>query len=125
MDTANTSSSWLGVALCLALYIAVMSVFAYFGIRSRQRYVQRIQAAQARGAFNDFRTSQVGSRFRRLAIMALVCILGSISSLVVLALSVFGVTLISPQIALVILGGFILLGIIAGLLMQREVTRRL
>jgi hypothetical protein len=121
MDTTTIDLSWL----CFVILIGITVLVAVLGTRSRLRYARRLREAQARGAFADLNTPENKSRFRRLAIFALIGMLGMILSLAILFLQLrspfahyYGITL---GVAIV----FGITGFIAGLLMQREFDRRL
>jgi hypothetical protein len=113
--------SWL----CVAAFIALMIPVIYFGITSRLKYAKQILDAQAKGAFSDLNTPKVKSRFRRLAVVALIGLSG-----MTLFLLGFVILQVNRMIAYsgVVITIAILFGIsgaAAGLLMQREINRRL
>ena len=117
-------SNLLGVLLCVLFpAIGITVVAAVFGTRSRLNYAKRLLDAQARGAFKDMNTPQNTFRYRCLAFLALFGVLGMI-------LSIASLILLQPsKIALysliIIAIFFCVLGLAAGLLMQREIDRRL
>jgi hypothetical protein len=121
MEPITIDLSWL----CIVIPIGVIVVAAILGTRSRLRYANRIREAQARGAFADLNTPENKARFRRLAVFALIGLLGMMLSIVLLVLllpskfaSFYGIA-----IALALIFGVI--SSIAGFLMQREINRRL
>jgi hypothetical protein len=121
MVTKTIDLSWL----CFVVLIGVTILVAILGTRSRLRYARRLREAQSRGAFAELNTPKHKSRFRRLAIFALIGMLGMMLSLVILFLQLrtpfahyYGITL-----GVTIFFG--ITGSIAGLLMQREFDRRL
>jgi hypothetical protein len=112
--------SWL----CLVAILLIMIPVIYYGTRSRLRYARRIREAQARGAFVDMNTPENKSRFRRLALLALIGVLGMVSSFVML----FQPWIRLPLPVGIIIAAFIVFGILAsvgGFLMQREIDHRL
>ena len=121
----KTILDFLLAGFCLSIPVGILVLAAILGTRSRLRYANRIRAAQARGAFSNMNTPQIRSRFRRLAIFALTGVLGMIFSLVILVVQLksqfadyYGITL---GVALL----FAVMGCTAGLLIQREIDRRL
>lgn len=121
MVTNTIDLSWL----CFVILMGIIFVTAFFGTRSRLRYAKRIMEAQKRGAFDDMNTPKQKTRFRWLASIALIGIIGAMSSLAILILQRFGIIPISMGIVLACLGLFTVLGAIAGYLMRREFDRRL
>ncbi len=97
----------------------------YYGARSRMRYARRIREAQARGAFADMNTPQNKFRFRRLAILMLVGVLGMILSVTTLLLRQVPPSDTSYGLILVVAVLFGMITTIASFLMQREINRRL
>ena len=97
----------------------------YYGVTSRWKYAKQILDAQARDAFSDFNAPKVKSRLRRLAAFQLVGSLGMFLSFVVFM--IFLVNKIDAYFVVVITAGvfFGIIGVTAGLLKQREITRRL
>jgi hypothetical protein len=121
----NTILSILFTLLCLSIPFGILVVAAVLGTRSKLRYAKRIQDAQARGAFADMNAPEYKSRFRLLALFALIGVLGMTLSIAILFVqlitkftNLYGITL---AVALV----FGIIGAGAGLLMQREINRRL
>ena len=111
--------------LCVSIPIGILVLAAVLGTRSKLKYADRIREAQARGAFADMRTPEYKSRFRLLALFALIGVLGMILSIAILFVqlttkfaNLYGITL---AVALI----FGTIGASAGLLMQREINRRL
>ena len=97
----------------------------YYGVTSRWEYAKQIMDAQAKGAFSDFDTPKVKTRLRRLAAFQLVGTLGMALSFVVFIIlltnkvdAYFGVAVTAGVL-------FGIIGVTAGLLKQREITRRL
>ena len=110
--------------LCFIALFLIMIPVIYFGTRSRLQYARRIREAQARDAFADMNTPANKSRFRRLALLALIGALGMVFSIVML----FQPWIRLPVPTGVIIATFVVFGILAsvgGLLMQREIDRRL
>lgn len=121
METKTIDLSWL----CLVIPIVIILIASILGTRSRLRYAKRIVDAQNRGAFDDMNTPEQKTRFRWLALIALIGVVGAICSLLTLILQRFGVISIPTGIIFVSMGVFGTLGAIAGYLMQREIDRRL
>ena len=111
--------------LCLLLLIGVFVGMAILGTRAKLRSANRMLEAQARGAFDDLEAPENKSRFRRLAVMALMGMLGMIVSLIILVLQLTGklAGLYGITIAAAVIFGAT--SSIAGLLMNREIDRRL
>jgi hypothetical protein len=112
-------------SLCFVALILIMVPVIYYGTRSKLQYARQIFDAQAKGTFSDLNTPKVKSHIRRLAAFALIGVSGMILSFVVFVIllvngsnAYFGVV-----ISVAILFGVI--GATAGLLMQREINRRL
>ncbi|HSL45831.1 MAG TPA: hypothetical protein VK897_20525 [Anaerolineales bacterium] len=106
-------------------YVVLFVIIAVVSTQVKQRSAKRILKAQARGALADLGTSKNKFRFRFLAGIALFGVLGMVLSITVLVMqlatrfsNLYWVTIV---IAL-IFGG---IGSVAGLLMQREINRRL
>lgn len=121
----NTILGILFTVLCLSIPLGILVVAAVLGTRSKLRYAKRIQDAQARGAFADMNAPEYKSRFRLLALFALIGVLGMTLSIAILFVqlttkfaNLYGITL---AVALI----FGIIGAGAGLLMQREINRRL
>ncbi len=112
--------SWL----CFVAVILIMIPFVYYGTRSRIQYARRIREASASGAFADMNEPKSKSRFRRLAFLALVGALGMILSLILLVQPWIRISL-SPDFFITALIVFGLISSAAGLLMRREIDRRL
>jgi hypothetical protein len=88
-------------------------------------YAKRISSAQASGAFKDMNSPEVKSKFRRLALMALIGTSGVSISLAILIFQRLAWINI-PFIVIVVLGGiFGLIGAVAGLLIQKEINQKL
>lgn len=121
METRTIDLSWL----CLVIPMGIIVIIAILGTRSKLRYARRILEAQARGAFDDMNTPKQKPQFRRLTLMALIGIIGAMGSLAILILRRFVMTQIPVEAILVILGVFVAIIAVAGLLMQREIDRRL
>jgi hypothetical protein len=113
--------TWLIIPIFLIGFIILIT----FGIRSRLRYTKRIQDAQARGAFTDMNMLEYKSRFRRLAIVALIGIFGLILSMAFMLLPWAGKNDASLRIVAGAALIFAIICTVAGLLMRREVDRRL
>jgi hypothetical protein len=116
---------FLLTAFCISIPIGILVLAAIFGTRSRLRYADRIRTAQARGAFEDMNAPENKSRFRRLAIFALIGVLGMVLFLVILILQLGSQYADYYRITLGLALLFGAMGSIAGFLMQREVDRRL
>ena len=121
METNIIDLSWL----CFVIPIAIVLIAAIFGTRSRLRYVKRIMEAQNTGAFDDMNIPGQKSRFRWLALTALIGVIGAMGSLAILILQQVGIILIPVGIVFASLSVFGVLSAIAGYLMQREINRRL
>jgi len=121
----NTILVLLLIGICVSIPLGILLVAVVFSIRSRLRYADRIWKAQARGAFEDMGTPENRSRFRRLAIFALIGVLGMPVSLAVLVLQM--ATKFSSHYEVTIIVGMVfgIIAAVAGLLMQREINRRL
>ena len=111
--------------LCISIPVGILVVAAILGTRSRLKYANRIREAQARGAFADMNKAENKARFRRLALFALIGLLGMVLSIAILVVQLrskfadfYGIT-----VAIALLFG--VTASIAGFLMQREINRRL
>ena len=111
--------------LCFSILVGILVVAAILGTRSRLRYAARIRAAQARGAFADMNTPEYKSRFRHLAVFALVGLLGTVLSIVILAIQLRTKFADFAGITIVVAVLFGVVAAVAGSLMQREINRRL
>ena len=118
METTTIDLSWL----CIVIPIGIIVVVAILGTRSRLWYASRIRDAQARGAFADMNLPENKVRFRRLAALALIGLLGMILSIASLVLQQTN-TFSGVMVAVAFVFGAI--ASIAGFLMQREINRRL
>jgi len=110
---------------CVAIPGTILIVIAFVrSVRSRMKYADRIRAAEARGAFTDM-NSLNKTRFRFWALFTLIGVLGMTLSLGVLVLQM--VTHFSDRYWVTIAIGSIfgMIGMMAGLLMQREFNRLL
>jgi hypothetical protein len=125
MENSDVILSGLCTGLFLVLFLALIAAAVYLRIRANSRWLKRYHAAKARGALNDINSPKMTVRFRLLAILALIGLLGSFSSLGLFGLKLYKGLSISPQVTIVSFAVFALLGSIAGLLMQREINRRL
>ncbi len=112
--------SWL----CLVALIGIMIVVAVLGTRSRLRYANRICEAQARGSFSDIKPEAL-SRFRCLAVLALIGVLGAILSLIIFVIQRSSRILILSEVTITAMVVFGIISATAGFLMQREIDRRL
>ena len=121
MEPTTIDLSWL----CIVIPVGIIIVAAILGTRSKLWYARRIREAQARGTFADMNTPENKSRFRKLAIFAMIGLLGVFLSLVLLALQVENRITTFSGITAIVLVVFAVIGSIAGFLMQREVDRRL
>ena len=121
METRTIDLSWL----CLVIPMGIILIAAVFGTHSRLKDAKRIMDAQNRGAFDDMNTPKQKGRFRWLALMALIGVIGAMGSLAIIILQRFDIILIPVGIVFASLGVFGVLGAIAGYLMQREINRRL
>ena len=125
MDSIESLGLVCFTGLFLLAYIAVFVAIAIVSTRAKQRSARQILKAQARGAFADMETPENKSRFRRLAVVSLIGLLGMVLSVVIVvwqwlsqASNLFGIAVAVGLISAV-------LASIAGLLMQREINRRL
>jgi hypothetical protein len=115
----------LFAGLLLFIYIAVFVAIAIVSTQAKLKSANRILKAQSRDALADLETPKNKSRFRFLAGVALFGVLGMILSMAVLVLQIatkfsnlYWVTIA----AVLTFGG---IGAVAGLLMQREINRKL
>lgn len=79
---------------------------------------------QNKGAFDNMNTPKQKTRFRRLALMAFIGVIGTMGSLVTLILQQFGMVSIPMGSIFASIGVFGAFGATAGYLMQREIDRR-
>lgn len=112
--------------LCIVIPIAIIVVVAILGAWSKLQNARRIRGDQAGGVLAGLNTPEKKARFRLLAAIALIGLLGMIVSIVMVkflqarnADHYFGI----PLIAVAIIFGII--ASIAGFLLQREIDRRL
>jgi hypothetical protein len=111
--------------LCVSIPIGILILAAILGTRSKLRYADRIREAQARGAFKDMNTPEYKSKTRHFALIALIGLLGMVLSIaIVIFQQVSGFTNFSGFTAIVALL-FGILSSVGGILMKREVDRRL
>ena len=125
VNSMTIDLTWLCLPIGLIGFLGVITILITLSVRSRLRYAKRIQDAQARGAFADLNMPQHKSRFRRLAITALIGIFGMILSFAILVLPWAGKTRTFSGVMIVVALIFGIICSIAGLLMQREIDRRL
>ena len=118
MTTIN--ASWLCFVIPLGLFLLVM----YFGIRSRLRYYKRLSEARSRGVFEDMGEGPK-RKFRSLSIIALVGLIGIACSFGLFLLTSLRTISISFMFIIVLFGISGLMSATAGLLMQREINRKL
>ena len=123
--TINLSPLLLPIffAVCFVAYVGIVVMLMTISMRSRLKYAKRIQAAQARGAFEDMNTRK--PRYLWLAVIALVGVLGAAVTIGMLFLELLQVIVFPVEIIIIAFGIFGFMGIIAGTLMQREIDRRL
>ncbi len=121
--------SWLTIPICLAVclpvYVAIVAILITFSMRSRIKYAKRIKDAHARGAFDDMSSPEHQRRNRWLAFTALVGLLGAMASVGMLLLKLSNVVVLPIEVIFIAFGIFGSLSAIAGILMQREIDRRL
>ena len=108
--------------LCFVGLMLIIIPAIYYGTRSRMRYVRRIREAQARGAFTDMNTPKTKSRVRRLALLALMGIAGTLLSTTMLIQQWIRIPLGFVLAAIIV---FAIIASVAGFLMRREIDRRL
>ena len=120
METTSVDFSWLFAVLAIGLFV----VLVILGARSRIRYMQRLQDAQSKGAFADLNMPANKSRFRRLVAIALISLLGSMVSSVILFLEVINNA--NPPIGILLIVDviFAVIASVAGFLVKREINRR-
>jgi hypothetical protein len=121
METTTINLSWL----CLVVPIGIMIVVAVLGTRSKLQYANRIREAQARGSFADMSTPEAKSRFRRLGALALIGVVGMVLSFVIFVFQRLSGVLAFSGVTITAAVVFGIIGATAGLLMQREIDRRL
>jgi hypothetical protein len=113
--------TWLIIPIFLIGFIILIA----FGVRSRLRYAQRIRDAQARGAFADMNLPIYKSRFRHLAILGLIGIFGLMLSMAFILLPWVDKNDTSLRMVAGAALVFAIICTVAGLLMRREIDRRL
>jgi len=114
----------LSFLCCLVIPVIIIFVVAAYGARSKLRYGRRIRDAWARGAFADMNLPENKKRVRHYLLLIFIGWFG-------IGLTVF--MLLQPWIRLpvpfaAVVAVFIVFGIMpaaGGLLMQREINRRL
>ncbi len=121
--------SWLTIPLCLTvclpIYVAIVAILITSSMRTRVKYAKRIRDAQARGAFDDLSSPGQKPRNLWLALTALVGLLGVMASVGMLFLQLSNVVVLPIEVIFIAFGVFGSLSAIAGILMQREIDRRL
>lgn len=121
--------SWLTIPICLGvclpIYVAIVAIIITFNMRSRIKEAKRIKDALARGAFDDMNSPKQKARGRWLPLTALVGLLGAIASLGMLFLQLANIVVLPIEVILIAFGIFGSLSVIAGILMYREIDRRL
>ena len=111
--------------LCVSIPIGILVLAAILGTRSKLRYADRIREAQARGAFKDMNTAEYKSKTRLFALIALIGLLGMVLSIaIVIFQQLSGFANFSGFTAIIALL-FGILSSVGGLLMKREIDRRL
>lgn len=122
METTTINLSWL----CLVIPTVLIIMIAVLSTRSRLRYAKRIHEAQIKGAFADLNLPEAKHKFRRLASLGLIGLSGMIISITILLIQLSG-NILMPLKGIVIITGcvFGIIASMAGILMKREVDRRL
>lgn len=121
MESTTTDLSWL----CLVAVMVIMIPVIYFGITSRLNYGKQIFDAQAKGAFADLNTPKAKSRTRRLALIALIGQIGMILFFVIFFVQRANGILVFSGVTISVAFVFGITAAIAGLLMKRDIDRRL
>lgn len=125
MTTTTINLSWFCAPLFVAGLLAIMITAAIFQHRAALNYGKRIAAAQRRGAFADMQTPEYKSRYRWLGLIAFLGTFGAIASLGMIIIRQLGLAMIPPEIDLLAFGILGTIGATAGILMKREIDRRL
>ncbi|MBI5933035.1 MAG: hypothetical protein HY867_04960 [Chloroflexi bacterium] len=121
METITFDLSWL----CMVIPLGIIVVAAILGTRSRLRYASQIREALARGAFKELNAPEMKSRIRRLAVVALIGAIGMCLSFAFVVLQqISGVNAFFDLIVAVGLV-FGIVASITGLMMRREIDKRL
>ncbi len=123
--TVNINLSWI---CCPLAFLLIMAPVAIFSTRRRLRHAGRIRAAMARGAFDDMKRPEVKSKMRWLGLAALVGVTGFLLLSAMGILYAYGLIAIPRALgmALFIVAAICaLIGAAAGVLMQREIQKRL
>jgi len=109
----------------LLAYVVVFAAIAIVSTQAKLRSANRIRKAQARGAFADLETPENRSRLRWLAIVALIGLFGMLVSFGILVLQLIGRIsgFYGVTIAIGVVSG--IMSSTVGLLMNREINRRL
>jgi hypothetical protein len=115
--------TWLCIPIGLIGFLGAVTVLMTLSVRSRLRYAKRIQAAQARGAFDDMNARK--PQYLWLGVIALVGVLGVVVTIGMLILQLLHVVVLPVELIFIAFGIFGSMGAIAGTLMQREIERRL
>ena len=74
----------------LVVFFGLMLLAINYRVQSGLRYAKQIDAAIARGAFNDTNTPQHKPRFRWLGVMGLIGLVGSMAMIGLLFLQMWG-----------------------------------
>ncbi len=125
MKSYTIDLSWLCLALCIPAFLIGIFFIARLRFKAGLREYQRYKEAQSRGAFSAMNTPKQIFKFRWLAILALLCLLGMLVSLGILVLNLFGLLRVTPVIAISIFALSAIPSSIFVLLMYREFVRRL
>ena len=121
METTTINFSWL----CIVIPIGIMIIVAFLGTRSKLHYARRIIDGQANDPFKVLKSPEAKSRIKRLAILTIIGVLGTIISLAILVIQRMNKIPVPFE---TILAAFIVFGILAvitGFLIQREIVHRL
>lgn len=121
MESNTIDLTWL----CFITLIVIIGLVAVLSTRSRLKYAKRIMDAQRKGAFKDMDNPNQRSRFRWLALIALIGLIGTMCSLTGLILLKFAMLQIPAGVILVLFAVFGTISVIGGFLMHREIDRRL
>ncbi len=112
--------------LCFPLLcIMPILVLAYFRVQANRTFMTQYRAARARGAFDDLGSPETRRKLRWLSLTALLGIVLMIAGFALVVLTEYHVIAVPPVPMLISAFGSGLVGAVTGLLMQREIVRRL
>jgi hypothetical protein len=124
MEITIINSFWTVICLTTSSILILLAVLV---TRSKINSINEFRQAQAKakGTLAKSNTPECKSKIRLLAIIALVCILGMVLSVTILFLQIMTNFTYLYKLTISVAIVFFTVGTSAGLLMQREINRRL